>query len=173
MNSFVLLIPFLLIRFGFMSRWGRRALKRAGHFAPRQGREVAAYSIYQLANIGIFTVPLFSRLDLRFSWLTCLGGLCYLGGLSLCAVAVASFSVPDATGLNTGGIYRFSRHPMYVAYFLCFFGIAMLARSWVLLGLVLIFQFSAHWIILSEERWCIQRFGRPYQEYMERVRRYF
>ncbi|WP_442911269.1 methyltransferase [Lachnoclostridium sp. An196] len=32
--------------------------------------------------------------------------------------------MPDENGLNTNGIYRFSRNPMYVAYFVCFTGMA-------------------------------------------------
>lgn len=61
---------------------------------------------------------------------------------------------------------------MYVAYFICFSGMALLTRLWVLFGLVLIFQISAHWIILAEERECIQKFGDSYEKYMREVRRY-
>lgn len=61
---------------------------------------------------------------------------------------------------------------MYVAYFICFAGMALLTRSFPLLGLVLIFQISAHWIILAEERWCLERFGDAYAQYRKRVRRY-
>jgi protein-S-isoprenylcysteine O-methyltransferase Ste14 len=38
--------------------------------------------------------------------------------------------------------------------------------------LLIFFQISAHWIILSEERWCIKKFGEEYIKYMNRVRRY-
>lgn len=61
---------------------------------------------------------------------------------------------------------------MYVAYFICFVGMALLTRSFPLLGLVLIFQISAHWIILAEERWCLEQFGAAYEQYRKRVRRY-
>jgi protein-S-isoprenylcysteine O-methyltransferase Ste14 len=36
----------------------------------------------------------------------------------------------------------------------------------------LVFQISAHWIILSEERWCVNKFGQEYINYMNKVRRY-
>jgi protein-S-isoprenylcysteine O-methyltransferase Ste14 len=36
----------------------------------------------------------------------------------------------------------------------------------------LVFQISSHWIILSEERWCVKQFGDEYIDYMKRVRRY-
>ena len=41
----------------------------------------------------------------------------------------------------------------------------------VLLGPVLIFQASAHWIILAEETRCIERFGSACRADMGRVRR--
>ncbi len=61
---------------------------------------------------------------------------------------------------------------MYVAYFVYFVGCALLTQSMVLLGTVIAFQVSAHWIILSEERWCLERFGEEYQRYSKKVRRY-
>ena len=101
------------------------------------------------------------------------GGLVlYLLGLVLCAVSVLHFAAPDQDGLNTQGIYRLSRNPMYLGYFVCFLGMALLTRAWVLLALVLVFQGSAHWIILAEEWWCQETFGEAYRQYRGRVRRY-
>ena len=107
-----------------------------------------------------------------FRSIFCGGLLCYGGGLLLCAAAVVSFAAPDSGGLNTNGLYRISRNPMYLAYFVCFLGMALLTRSPALLGLTLVFQASAHWIILAEERWCLEQFGQAYGQYMARVRRY-
>lgn len=50
---------------------------------------------------------------------------------------------------------------------------ALLTQSWLLFGLVLLLQISGHWIILSEERWCIQQFGQAYTRYLQQTRRYF
>ena len=61
---------------------------------------------------------------------------------------------------------------MYMAYFICFVGMALLTQSPLLLGIVLIFQFSAHWIVLAEERWCLEKFGDAYTRYKNQVRRY-
>lgn len=61
---------------------------------------------------------------------------------------------------------------MYVAYFVFFMGYVLMTQSLILLALVIIFQISAHWIILSEERWCMEKFGDEYVQYLKRVRRY-
>ncbi len=172
MYGFVLLLPFLLIRFGLLVRLSREAVSRAAYFAPVRGGERAAYWAYQISNGGILLVPLFLKVSAMFSWQLVLGLICYVGGLCLCAAAIAGFAAPDENGLNTNGVYQISRNPMYVSYFICFMGMALLTRSWMLFGFVAVFQISAHWIILAEERWCLEKFGEPYAQYMKTVRRY-
>ena len=172
MRGFLLLVPFLLIRFGLLSCLNPQAVRRAAYFAPLQSGEKAAYWIYQISNAGIFLSLFFLRVTADASWQFIAGLICYMLGLCLCAASVVGFASPDQKGLNTAGIYRFSRNPMYVSYFICFVGMALLTQSWMLFGLVAIFQISAHWIILSEERWCLETFGAAYRQYMETVRRY-
>jgi protein-S-isoprenylcysteine O-methyltransferase Ste14 len=87
-------------------------------------------------------------------------------------VSVSNFAKPAKNGINLKGLYRISRNPMYLAYFIYFLGCVLLTRSLVLLALLIVFQISAHWIILSEERWCIEKFGEEYLNYMKKVRRY-
>lgn len=172
MNGFLLLIPFLLIRFGVLSHLDRAAVKRAAFFAPMAGKEIAAYWIYQLSNAAIFIVLFFLKVPIDFSWQFWWGTLFYLLGLVLCTASVIDFAAPSGEGLNQNGLYRFSRNPMYLSYFLLFMGCALLTHSVLLGGIDIIFQLSSHWIILSEERWCIGEFGDAYRQYMKRVRRY-
>lgn len=172
MNGFYLLFPFLAVRFGLLSIINKRAIQRAGYFAPIQGREKIAYYIYQVANIGLFLYLLVVTVKIDFSLYFYLGLVCYFLGIILCAISIVCFASPDAEGLNINGIYQFSRNPMYIAYFICFIGMSLLTQSLLLFGIVIIFQVSAHWIILSEERWCIEKFGKSYNEYMKKVRRY-
>lgn len=173
MNGFLLLIPFLLIRFGFLSLLSKDAVKRAAYFPPMNGTEVPAYWIYQISNAAIFIYLWFLTVQIKGSWLFYTGLGIYLAGIVLCAVSIMNFSAPSGQGFNDKGIYHFSRNPMYVSYFVCFTGCAVLTRSLVLYGFVLVFQITSHWIILSEERWCIEKFGEAYTQYMKRVRRYF
>ena len=90
----------------------------------------------------------------------------------MCFGAISDFAKPSENGINLKGLYRFSRNPMYVAYFVYFLGCVILTHSLILFLILMIFQISAHWIILSEERWCIRQFGDEYIKYMNKVRRY-
>ncbi|MFJ7728616.1 methyltransferase family protein [Neobacillus sp. NPDC097160] len=102
-----------------------------------------------------------------------IGLIIFISGIVLYAVSIVNYANPKINGINVNGLYRISRNPMYIAYFIYFLGCVLLTQSWILLGLLIVFQISAHWIILSEERWCIKRFGEEYIKYMNRVRRYF
>lgn len=170
--AFLLLVPFFLVRFGLLGLLGREAVGRAAHFAPLKGKERAAYVLYQAAQAAMLICPFFLRVKTEPAWLFRAGVIVYAAGLILLARSVVDFAAPAEGGLRQNGLYRFSRNPMYVAYFLFFLGCALLARSPVWFALVLVFQVSAHWIVLSEERWCAQRFGDAYLAYTKRVRRY-
>lgn len=171
MNGFALLIPFILIRFGVLSILSKEGLKRAAFFAPLVGKEKVAYLFYQISNILIFAYPFFLEITTDPFWLYVGLGTYGLGAL-LCLVSVLNFAKPAKNGINLKGLYRISRNPMYVAYFIYFLGCVLLTQSLLLLAMLMVFQISAHWIILSEERWCIKKFGKEYIDYMNKVRRY-
>lgn len=170
--GFLLLLPFFLVRFGLLSLIDKEAVRRAAHFAPLLDREKPAYLLYQISNAGIILYMLFLKIKLLPTGLSVTGAAVYAAGLILLIGSVVNFAAPSENGFNRNGLYRFSRNPMYVAYFVYFIGCAILSQSLPLLVLAVVFQISAHWIILSEERWCIGKFGEEYLRYMEQVRRY-
>lgn len=171
MNGFLLLIPFILIRFGLINILNKEGLNRAAFFAPLIGKEKAAYWFYQISNILIFVYLFFLKITTDLYWLYT-GLVTYGLGVLLCFASVSNFAKPAENGINLNGLYRISRNPMYVAYFIYFFGCVLLTQSLLLLAILMVFQISAHWIIQSEERWCIKKFGDEYKNYMNEVRRY-
>lgn len=171
MNAFLLLIPFILIRFGLLNILNKDGIKRAALFAPLIGKEKVIYWFYQISNLLFFVYLFFLKITTDSYWFY--AGLVVYGlGLLLCLTSVSNFAKPEENGINVNGLYRISRNPMYVAYFIYFLGCVFLTQSILLLTLLMVFQISAHWIILSEERWCINKFGEEYKNYMNEVRRY-
>jgi protein-S-isoprenylcysteine O-methyltransferase Ste14 len=76
------------------------------------------------------------------------------------------------TELKTGGIYRFSRNPMYVGFDALTIAAVLGLRSPIVFALGAWSVVVYHLIILGEERFLADAFGAPYAEYCERVRRY-
>lgn len=171
MNAGFLVIPLILIRYALLAIISREALRRAAHFAPMAGNERWAYHVNVITSLAIIIYPFFITANTDSTWFWA-GFAVYIVGAALYIAAIIDYAKPKASGLNTGGLYRVSRNPMYVAYFIYFVGCVMMAQSVILLAILIVFQVSTHVMILSEERWCMEKFGDEYREYMRRVRRY-
>lgn len=171
MNAFLTVIPIILIRYGLLIMINKEALKRASLFAPLIEREKVAFWVYQITTALILLYLLLLKIKTDSAWFY-IGLIIYSLGIILYVVSIINYARPKKNGINLNGLYRVSRNPMYVAYFIYFLGCVLLTRSWVLLLLLISFQISVHWIILSEERWCIREFGEEYIKYMNKVRRY-
>ena len=171
MNAFLLVIPMILIRYGLLRLVNKEALKRASFFAPLVGIEKGAYWIYQITTALMLLYLFFLKITIDSEWFY-IGLIIYSLGIILYVIAVINYAKPEINGINLNGLFRLSRNPMYVGYFIYFLGCVFLTQSWILFVLLICFQISAHWIILSEERWCIKKFGEVYIKYMNSVRRY-
>lgn len=170
MNGLVLLLPFLCVRFALPALINRDSLRRAARFAPMHGRERWAYWAYQALTAAILLYLPALRVTAVQTWTFAVGLLVYTAGIALCAAACLSFARCD--GLCTSGAYGLSRNPMYVAYPLCFAGMALMTCSMALMALTFAFQASARWIVRAEERECARRFGDEYARYAAKVRRW-
>ncbi|MDD4681262.1 MAG: methyltransferase [Clostridia bacterium] len=171
MSALVTAIPIIIIRYAFLNILNKEALKRAAYFAPLVGRERIAYWVYQITTLFIMVDLLLLKIKVDSDWF-CIGVVTYSFGLVLYAISMLDYARPKTNGINVNGLYRISRNPMYIAYFICLFGCVLISNSWTLFTLLIVFQISSHWIILSEERWCIKKFGGEYMRYMDKVRRY-
>jgi len=171
MNGIFLILPVLLIRYGLVAILGGDTGSRVTFFPPSEGREKTAYWVYQLTTVALLIIPAFYQIHLK-TILTNVGLLVYLFGLLFYAASVIQFAKPDKQGVNKNGLYSISRNPMYVAFFLYFLGCAFMLLSWPMFFVLLLHQYSVHFLILSEERWCLKTFGEDYQKYMVKVARY-
>jgi len=75
--------------------------------------------------------------------------------------------------LITGGLYRMSRNPLYFGGNLGYWGIFLLIPSWSYVIALVIMLTNNHFRILQEERHLLKIYKDEYQEYKERVGRYF
>lgn len=74
--------------------------------------------------------------------------------------------------LQTKGIYRISRNPMYTSFFFFFTACFLLIPS-VLIAIIGLFCLvTHHFIILNEEKFLLKAFGTDYAEYRKNTSRY-
>jgi protein-S-isoprenylcysteine O-methyltransferase Ste14 len=82
-------------------------------------------------------------------------------------------NIDRASALVTGGIFRFTRNPMYVGFTLLLLGWAVyLAAPWAFVGPVVFVLFITRYQIAPEERVMLAKFGAAYADYQARVRRW-
>lgn len=71
------------------------------------------------------------------------------------------------------GIYRFTRNPIYVSFFVTAIAIGILANSWWIIGsIVPLFPLLHFGVVLREEQYLSAKFGAAYDDYRKRVRRW-
>jgi protein-S-isoprenylcysteine O-methyltransferase Ste14 len=79
-----------------------------------------------------------------------------------------------ATRLVTGGIYSHTRNPMYVGSFLIHLGLSIVYGSvFVTLVVLVVFGFVYLAVISAEEDFLKKKFGLEYEEFMNRVNRFW
>ena len=107
-----------------------------------------------------------------------LGGLAwlYLDGWSSIRFSRAGTPVipyKPSTALVVDGPYRFSRNPIYLGMAALYVGLAfLLGWMWALVLLPVALVAVDRLIIAREEPYLERRFGQPYVEYKQRVRRW-
>ena len=79
----------------------------------------------------------------------------------------------EKTNVVTNGIYRFSRNPAFLGFYLLYISILLLFfNAWLLIISVLA-MILLHIQVLQEENWLSRTFGEEYEAYRAEVRRYF
>jgi len=134
-------------------------------------RQKNAHLSFHLIYILLVLYSIFIPLKLGTVWFYVGLPICLLGLVPYTIAFVNVAGTPPDKPI-TKGMYRFSRHPMYLTSFLLFIGVGVASASWVFLLLTLVYSIMAILFISGEERFCIEYYGRSYREYMERTPRW-
>ena len=108
-----------------------------------------------------------------------LGSTWFYIGLPICLLALIMYTIISVNFATTPlgepvtkGLYRYSRHPMYLTSFLVFIGVSIASASWTFLLFSIVFAVLAFIIVIPEERFCLEKYGDSYREYMNRTPRW-
>ena len=128
---------------------------------------ISLHMIYLLLIIYSIFLPL--KLDTVWFYV---GLPIFLLGLILITIVFINLAttLPDKPAMK--GVYRYSRHPMYLTPFLVFIGVGIASASWVFLLLSIIYIIMPPLFVANEEQFLIKQYGDTYREYMERTPRW-
>ena len=110
----------------------------------------------------------FLPLKLGTAWFY-IGLVVYLFGMIFTIVAGTNLMNTPMDRPATEGLYRISRNPIYLGTYLIFIGIGIACASWLFLLLIAVFIILHNILIDAEERWCLEKYGDAYREYISRT----
>jgi len=92
-------------------------------------------------------------------------------GLAGSLVVLVSWAITPTGEPVTRGLYRYSRHPMYVTMVLLLLGVAIASVSWVFLLFAIIsgVGVTRPYFVKIEEAQCLGHYGAAYREYVNRT----
>jgi protein-S-isoprenylcysteine O-methyltransferase Ste14 len=120
---------------------------------------------------GLFIYSIFLPLQLGTAWFYVGLALCVLGTVTWIIAIVNVAGIPLGEPWNKG-LYRYSRHPMYLGLFLTLIGAGIASASWIFLLFSIVYIILCAILVSAEERFCLDKFGTPYREYMNRTPRW-
>ena len=121
--------------------------------------------------IGATLYSIFLPLRVGTGWLWVGLGFFVLGLLALVLGVLAVSKTPEGKPF-TSGIYRFSRHPVYLSMILVYLGVSIAAASWLFFLITVITCFLQRYQAIKEEGFCSREYGDVYREYMNNTPRW-
>ena len=170
-NAWIFIVPYLLVNFGLPSLFvGSKSTFWAWPSYTRIERICLLTAILLMGCLFVYSI--FLPLSLGTTWLYA-GLFVYLLGLAFITITMLTFINTTHDKPNTTGLYRISRHPMYLGILLVYVGIGIASSSWVYLLLALAYLATyRNAFVIPEERMCHQRFGNNYRDYVNRTPRW-
>ena len=134
------------------------------------------------------TWPIF-RYDIKAMWFILLAYSVFLPlplgtpllytGIALFAVGLIIFEIAMISWMKTAidepittGLYRYSRHPIYIGVFVQYIGIGIVSASGLFLLLIVISIALSAYTAPAEERFCLDKYGDTYRQYINRTPRW-
>jgi protein-S-isoprenylcysteine O-methyltransferase Ste14 len=181
---FALFVPMVLIRAAMLRKRGIRVIvfgqTAKSDFLLVPMVLIIAYTV--LANT--FGLPIWQVLVIPL-WSSAMPGWL---GLTLCVISLTGFAMTLASfgdsfrvgidknkpsKLITGGMFAISRNPIYVCFLMFILGLFLIQRNIVIAAAVVLFALFIHRQVLREEKFLASHYGKDYDAYRAKVKRYF
>ena len=167
----MLLVTLLMILPFVVPSLRKEVLKRMATGTPFNKAEKILDNFSTALFVLAFIYSIFLPLKLGTVW--------FYTGLPVfligCIIQWTAFVKWQATPLDvpiTVGPYRYSRHPMYLSWFIQFLGVGLAAASWLFLLLMVVYITILNILAAPEERFCLEKYGDAYRDYLNRTPRW-
>jgi len=171
-NAWIFML-LVLLTFPFFIRFANRRV------IPSQEEEFKNFSkvnktLFCSSKYFIFIAAIYSiflPLKLRTIWFYVGIPIALFGLIGMVIVMVNWANSPPTEPIRKG-LYRYSRHPMYLTYFLVFLGTSIATASWLFVLFLILFTVGTVAFVDFEEKGCLEQYGDIYREYRDRTPRW-
>jgi protein-S-isoprenylcysteine O-methyltransferase Ste14 len=174
-NAWILQVFFFLIISApelVMSKEEKERVNRGKEDYPlSKNKKRLALSTHVVIIPLAFIYSIFLPLKLGTAWLYA-GLLVFSLALVMTLITTYNFAATPLEEPVTRGIYRISRHPIYLSGFVLYAGIGIACASWVLLLLAVLWIVFLQIAVPAEERFLLEKYGDAYRKYMDRTPRW-
>ena len=184
----LLFIAIYVVFFGVRIRYRVESVRRTPEERHPAGGK--AYGLLIIAILGYFVSIVLYMLAIPWtswsqivvpSWLRWLG---VVGAISSVLFVAwihrtlgrqysAELAIQKDHALVTSGPYARTRHPMYTAFHMFSFSLALTTSNLLVLFFAVLVTVPFPWIARKEEKMLLETFGEEYREYMRRTGRFF
>jgi protein-S-isoprenylcysteine O-methyltransferase Ste14 len=174
-NAWMLQVLFFLTMFipdFFLDKEAKERSKRLSRIAPfKKIEKLLALSTHAMIMPVVFIYSIFLPLKIGTPWLYT-GLPIFAVALVISIAAIFNAGATPADQPVTSGVYRISRHPIYLSGFLMYLSMAICCASWPVMLCAVLWIVFWHIVAPSEEGFLIERYGDAYREYMNRTPRW-
>jgi protein-S-isoprenylcysteine O-methyltransferase Ste14 len=149
----------------------KEGMEKANVSPPYSSTEKIVERVLDLVYLASLVYSVFLPLKLGTVWFY-VGLLICVLSLIIGYLGIVSFVTTPIDESITKGIYRISRNPMVFSQFLLLIGTGIACASWLFLLFTMPFVILWNILVSAEERFCLEKYGDAYQEYMERTPRW-
>jgi protein-S-isoprenylcysteine O-methyltransferase Ste14 len=171
-NAWIFMIWLVIQNFG-IRLLGKELYQRLGE--PPDMKRTYAHRIAGYISMPLWLLTtaysIFLPLQLDTIWFY-IGLAFFLLSLIMNIFATFNFAATPMNKPVTKGIYRYSRHPGYVAMLLTYLSVGIASASWIFLLAVIIWVVLVNFSATDEEHYCLEKYGEAYRDYMNRTPRW-
>jgi len=167
MLYYLLTIP--LMRLMSKDALGKSDVATPKHLYNKTEKRIVSF--YQNSFIPALIYSIFLPLELGTTWFYIGLPICLLG-LIMLTIAYLNFATAPLDEPLTKGLYRYSRHPVYLTQALMFIGVSIASASWIFLLFSILRTIASFMLAIPEERHCLKVYGANYRAYMNRTPRW-
>jgi protein-S-isoprenylcysteine O-methyltransferase Ste14 len=153
----------------FMSKEAKKRVNRGTESMPiSKTQKRLALSTHVVIMPIAFIYSIFLPLKLGTAWLYA-GLFVFILALVMSLTTTYNYAATPFGEPVTKGIYRISRHPIYLSGFVAYAGIGIACASWVLLLCAVLWIAFFQVVVPAEERFLLKKYGETYREYMDKT----